>query len=72
MANTPNYQFDLVSENETNRDLIDWVQRLSGTADTSNMMKIDQLLRELEERLDSVDVSPVTWGMLKNGFSTNA
>lgn len=47
MATTPNFNLDLHELDDLDRELFDWVEKLSGTATTSNMMIIDAILAQL-------------------------
>ena len=48
MAETPNYGLYVTEPSNTDTNLIDWVQQVNGTDSTSNMMKLDRALADIE------------------------
>lgn len=59
MATTPNFNLDLHELDDLDRELFDWVEKLSGTATTSNMMIIDAILAQLRsDKANRVVESP--------------
>lgn len=69
MALSPNIGLTLTPESEISKRFIDFRTELAGDSDGSNMMIIDAEIQAVKDRCGSLEDTPFTWGMLKNGFS---
>lgn len=68
MATTPEIGLYVTPASDTTTDLIVWLQNIAGESDSSNMALIDAAVKSVREWQSRKDVTPITWGMLKNGL----
>lgn len=68
MSKSPNIGLTLTPRDETSKNFQDFRTELAGDAEDSNMMILDKEVSDLKGRCDSLEATPVTWGMLMNGL----
>ena len=57
MAQTPNFGFYAVEPNDRASNVLDVLQATDGAVNTSNIMKIDSLLKQLQEAVPVLNTS---------------
>lgn len=67
MIKSPKLGLHLTPET-TDESFVDWRLAENGDAAGSNMMILDAEVGTVKERQESIDGTPVTWAMLKNGL----
>lgn len=67
MSKSPNLGLNLTPET-TDKSFIDWRLEENGEGTESNMMILDTEVGAVKDRQTSIDSTPVTWAMLKNGL----
>lgn len=68
MSKSPKLGLHLVPE-KTTENFLDWRLKENGEEDDSNMMILDAAVGAVQDWQESINNSPITWGMLKNGLS---
>lgn len=68
MSKSPKLGLTLTPQT-TDIHFIDWRLAENGDGEGSNMMILDTVIGTVKERQESMDNTPVTWAMLKNGFN---
>ncbi|MBQ5824907.1 MAG: hypothetical protein IIW48_08880 [Clostridia bacterium] len=72
MDKSPILGLHLTPEAETTKLFKEFRLELAGDTEDSNMIIIDNAIKALIERLDALETTPITWGMLKNGFNNSS
>lgn len=67
MSKSPKLGLHLIPE-KTTENFLDWRLKENGENDGSNMMILDAAVGAVQEWQGSIDSTPITWGMLKNGL----
>lgn len=67
MSKSPNLGLHLTPET-TDENFLDWRLAENGDGEDSNMMILDTEVGAVKERQESIDSTPITWAMLKNGL----
>ena len=60
MGQTPNYGLYTTSSDDTQTNLIEWIQNINGTSSGSNMMKLDALLADMETKKANIVIESVS------------
>lgn len=68
MGKSPKLGLHLIPETTT-ENFLDWRLKENGETDDSNMMILDAAVGAVQEWQGSIDSTPITWGMLKNGLT---
>lgn len=67
MSKSPKLGLTLTPE-ATDIHFLDWRLAENGDGEDSNMMILDAEVGAVKERQESIDGTPITWAMLKNGL----
>lgn len=69
MSKSPYLNLELTPESDGSKKFSVWRTEMAGDDATSNMMLIDQKMKELADSISSVKPTSFTWGDLKRGSS---
>lgn len=70
MSKSPYLNLELTPESDGSKKFSVWRTEMAGDDAASNMMLIDQKMKELAESISHIKLTSFTWGDLKNGSST--
>ena len=68
MDKSPNIGLNLTPSSDNTKKFKEFRTELAGDGADSNMMIIDTEVGEIKNRCETLETTPITWGMLKNGF----